>query len=212
MTAFDQLEILYAEERIRLESLPASAEKDGAYTTPVFGCGNPGADVLLVGEAPGAEETLAGRPFVGKAGKQLDALLSRIGVDRDAIYITNVVKYRPVVQSARSVRNRTPDKTEWVSGLPLLRAELLTICPRLIVTLGNTPLSAVRTLASAAPATIGAVHGASQQLQLDTHTFIHVPLYHPASGIYNRALVEVMERDIEQLGGFLTAMGIKTHA
>ena len=101
----------------------------GEYHKPVFGEGKPGATILLIGEAPGAEETKLGHPFVGKAGKQLDALFCRFGVMREDAFITNVVKYRPVVRSEKSTRNRTPLPAEVKAALPLLKTEIAASFP-----------------------------------------------------------------------------------
>ena len=167
---------------------------------PVIGEGSPMAEIVLIGEAPGAEETKLGHPFVGKAGKQLDALFCRFGVMREDAFITNVVKYRPVVRSEKSTRNRTPQPAEVKASLPLLRTEIQHISPKLILTLGNTPLKAVFALAGAKPPVIGQAHGTIQTLVIEGETFSVIPLYHPASGIYNRSLVEVMEQDAAYVG------------
>ena len=201
------LEEAYTLERARLFSLASMDDPQGEYYKPVFGEGSPGAKILLVGEAPGAEETKLGHPFVGKAGKQLDALFCRFGVMRQDAFITNVVKYRPVVRSAKSTRNRTPMPTEVKAALPLLKMELLHLCPRLILTLGNTPLKAVFAMAGERPPAIGSAHGKNHPLVIDGISFSLIPLYHPASGIYNRALVEVMEQDAAFVGEFVRTLG-----
>jgi DNA polymerase len=170
---------------------------------PVFGEGCCTANVLLIGEAPGAEEAKLGRPFSGRAGRQLDALFASFGVARENAYITNVVKYRPVVRSERSVRNRTPKPAEVESALPLLRREIELLRPRVVLTLGNTPLKAVFRLCGETPGTIGILHGTRIPLRMGGVSFVLIPLYHPASGIYNRSLIEVMERDASFVGGAL---------
>ena len=194
------LEEAYTKERARLFSLAACDQPQGEYHNPVFGEGRPGSTILLIGEAPGAEETKLGHPFVGKAGKQLDALFCHFGVMRADAFITNVVKYRPVVRSPKSTRNRTPLPSEVKAALPLLQTEILHLCPKLILTLGNTPLKAVYALAGEKPPTIGTAHGTVHPLTIGGVTFSLIPLYHPASGIYNRALVETMEQDAAYVG------------
>ena len=194
------LEEAYTQERARLFALAACDEPQGEYHSPVFGEGKPGSTILLIGEAPGAEETKLGHPFVGKAGKQLDALFCNFGVMREDAFITNVVKYRPVVRSPKSVRNRTPLPNEVKASLPLLQTEILHLAPKLILTLGNTPLKAVFALANRVSPVIGSVHGQAQQLTIEGFTVTLIPLYHPASGIYNHQLVEVMERDAAFVG------------
>lgn len=194
------LEAAYNAERERLFPLAITGEPQGEYRKPVFGEGKQGAGILLIGEAPGAEETKLGHPFVGKAGKQLDALFCRFGVMRADAYITNVVKYRPVVRSIKSIKNRTPNPAEIKASLPLLQQEIALIQPRLILTLGNTPLKAVFALAGEKPPVIGAAHGKAIALTIGTLPLTLIPLYHPASGIYNRTLVEVMEQDAAFVG------------
>jgi DNA polymerase len=99
----------------------------------VFGEGSPGAAMLFIGEGPGREEDLKGRPFVGKAGELLDRMLAAIGLDRSRVYIANVVKCRPP-------DNRTPTGPEAQRCLPYLRRQIELIRPTVIVTLGATPL------------------------------------------------------------------------
>lgn len=194
------LEEAYTLERTRLCALTGCFEPQGEYHSPVFGEGKPGAKIMLIGEAPGAEETKLAHPFVGKAGKQLDALFCRFGVMREDVFITNVVKFRPVVRSPKSVKNRTPLPTEIKASLPLLKTEILHLSPKLILTLGNTPLKAVFALANGKPPVIGTAHGKALSITIDGFAFTLIPLYHPASGIYNRSLVEVMERDAAFVG------------
>jgi DNA polymerase len=190
----------YRTERKRLLCLAPDDSPQGEYASPVFGEGNFSARVLFIGEAPGAEETRIGRPFVGKAGRQLDELFDSFGIKRQRTYITNVVKYRPVVRSGRSVRNRTPGIREVTDALPLLKYEMELIRPDFVFTLGNTPLKAVCRICEEKAAVIGSVHGKSLPLEADGVCFNLIPLYHPASGIYNRALVEVMEQDAKKAG------------
>ncbi|MEA4937997.1 MAG: uracil-DNA glycosylase [Christensenella sp.] len=194
------LQAAYSEERERLLALAQQDDPQGEYRSPVFGEGGIASGALLIGEAPGAEETKLGRPFVGKAGKQLDELIALFGVKREALYISNTVKYRPVVRSLKSVRNRTPLPAEVAQSLPLLRREIELLHPRVILTLGNTPLKAIYQLAGQKPPVIGAVHGAKQPLCIGEKSVLLIPLYHPASGIYNRSLVAVMEQDAVRAG------------
>lgn len=193
----------YEAERERLLALAERDEPQGEYARPIFGAGEIGARAVLIGEAPGAEETKLGRPFVGKAGRQLDELFSLFGVSRAEVYITNAVKYRPVVRSERTVRNRTPGRDEVAAALPLLRTELLKLTPRVVLTLGNTPLWAVCRLCGEAARTVGEAHGVILPVSIGPMSFELIPLYHPASGIYNRALIEVMERDAKFVGSVL---------
>ena len=162
----------------------------------VFGEGSENARVILIGEAPGEQETIAGRPFVGKAGKNLDELLELSGIDRGELYITNAVKFRPTKRSAAgNWVNRAPTREEVELFLPFLKRELQLVGPELIVTLGNTPLKALL----GPKATIGEVHG--RMLQWG-ETALY-PLYHPASLIYNRSLRPVYEADVRRLGEWM---------
>ena len=159
----------------------------------VPGEGPSGARVALVGEAPGKDETLQGRPFVGKAGKNLDEFIEMTGLTREALYITNVVKLRPVRVSAKgTTANRPPNSEEIALFKPWLIEELTLLSPDFIVTLGNTPLRAL----GGAKEVIGKAHGRVLGEALGAKLF---PLYHPASIIYNRALRPVYEEDLSLL-------------
>lgn len=193
----------YACERERLRPLAEKDSPAGEYLHPVFGAGALPSPVMLVGEAPGAEETRLSRPFSGRAGKHLDGLLAATRIPREALYITNVVKYRPVVRTERSTRNRTPTREEIAASLPLLLEEIRLVRPKVVVTLGNTPLWAVLALAALPPATVGRLHGRPVPLRLAGAERELFPLYHPASGIYNRSLLPIMERDTAALGEHL---------
>ncbi len=199
------LELAYARERARLAALDGRAgAPQGDYAHPVFGAGDPDAQLLFVGEAPGREEAASGLPFVGRAGGQLDMLLAAAGIARQQAYVTNVVKYRPVVRGERSVRNRTPVRREMLEALEVLRLEVDAVRPKTIVTLGNTPLTALLLIADLPRQTIGNLHGRPQAILLAPQLAMTLfPLYHPASGIYNRMLLPTMEQDMLALGEHL---------
>ncbi|NLT72503.1 MAG: uracil-DNA glycosylase [Verrucomicrobiaceae bacterium] len=110
------------------------------FETVVFAAGNPQAEIVFVGEAPGREEEKARRPFVGPAGKKLDQVLKAMGLPREQVYITNVVKYRPKKGDGRfqGAGNRPPQQDEMAASLPYLRAEIEVVRPRVIVALGRT--------------------------------------------------------------------------
>lgn len=194
----------YARQREQLALLAELDCPQGDYLHPVFGAGNARARVLFLGEAPGREEAECGTPFVGKAGKQLNALLVMADIARADAYVTNVVKYRPVVRGERTLRNRTPDRHEIERSLPLLRFEWETIAPQMVVTLGNTPLAAMLLLFGLPRQTVGALHGKPFFIGSEPlHKTELFALYHPASAIYNRMLLPVMEQDILALGEHL---------
>lgn len=195
-----ELETCYASEKKRIQSL---SDGRGDYLHPVFGEGNRRALVMFIGEAPGAEEASSGRPFVGKAGRQLDELLSRANIPRSEVFITNTVKYRPVQFKTLRASNRTPSAKEIASGLGVLKDELIAVSPRYVCTLGNTPLKAMQMLGCIAEPLIGSVHGQFFATSFEDVHFDLFPLYHPASSIYNRALAEVMQNDINYFAGHI---------
>ena len=195
------LEALYEKEAQRLKEYAAAAAHTGEYFAPVFGRGNSASPKLVfIGEAPGAEETKLSTPFVGKAGKQFDSLLEKAGIARESVFVTNTVKYRPTTVKPRSVSNRTPTRKELEAGLPLLKEELAVLRPKIIVTLGNTPLTAALLLLKLDLRTVGDVHGQILSAKLNDGEAVLFPLYHPASGIYNRLLIPVMEENALCLG------------
>ena len=166
----------------------------------VFGAGNPHAAVMLVGEAPGREEVEQGKPFVGKAGKNLDEFLQSIDLAREELYVTHAVKFRPVrVSQKGTVANRTPSAREVAAYRPYLLEEIRLIAPKVVVTLGNTPL---RSVLGDPKLTIGEVHGKTIALKRATL----FALYHPASIIYNRALAEVYREDLAALKAYLKSV------
>ncbi len=168
----------------------------------VCGEGNPAASLMLVGEAPGAQEEKAGKPFVGMAGKNLDAFLAAICFAREDLYITNAVKFRPSKMGASGrLSNRTPTRDEVETFRPWLLAEIETIRPRVIATLGNTALRAV----TGDALIIGDVHGRLLPGLLPCGAAVF-PLYHPASVIYRRELQAVYEEDVKKLAGVMGTM------
>ncbi|MDD3242541.1 MAG: uracil-DNA glycosylase [Eubacteriales bacterium] len=180
-------------------------------TVMVPGEGSPEARLVLVGEAPGEQETLQRKPFVGKAGQNLSRFLELLELRREDIYITNVVKFRPVkIHPTRgSLSNRPPKREEIGLCYHLLMKELSILAPQVVVTLGNTALRAVTddgalTIGSAHGAlTIGSAHGAPRPLSLPGLETSLFPLYHPASIIYNRALQTTYEEDLHALKRYL---------
>ncbi len=160
----------------------------------VFGDGKINAEIMLIGEAPGGEEEKQGRPFVGKAGKNLDEFLEIVGLEREDLYISNVVKIRPFKLSPKTNKpvNRPPDKAELSFFVPLLHKEIELVNPKLIVTLGNF---ALKNVLMDQKVSIGDYHG---QLTEKNGKRIF-PLYHPASIIYDRAKAPVYIEDLHKL-------------
>jgi len=134
----------------------------------VFGEGDPGARMLFIGEGPGRDEDLSGRPFVGKAGELLDRMLAAIELDRSRIYITNIVKCRPP-------DNRTPTPAEAQRCLPYLKRQIELVRPRVIVTLGATPLRELLGIQTG----ITRIRGQWQRLDLLGGIPV-LPTFHPA--------------------------------
>lgn len=178
--------------------LAAAAEK---YPNKriVYGEGAAAPTLMMIGEAPGGEEELQGRPFVGKAGKNLTAFLEIVGLKREEIYISNVVKLRPTKESPKTGKavNRPPSAEEIAFFLPFLQEEIAAIDPKIIVTLGNVPLKAVT---GEKAAVIGEYHGKPLPLPDGRVLFA---LYHPAAVIYNRALQAVYDADLLALRTYL---------
>lgn len=153
------------------------------------------AKLMLIGEAPGEQEAIEGRPFVGRAGKNLDRFLELAQLRREEIYITNAVKFRPTRMGKREKPvNRTPTEREIECFRPLLLREIRMMRPELIVTLGNVPLRAV----TGARLSVGETHGRVLERQIEGVPLF--ALYHPASVIYNRSLLSVYEQDVRVLG------------
>ncbi len=160
----------------------------------VFGEGRINAEIMLIGEAPGGEEDKIGRPFVGKAGKNLDQFLEIVGLDRSDLYVSNVVKLRPYKLSPKTNKpvNRPPNREELAFFVPLLHKEIEIVKPKLIVTLGNF---ALKNVLMDNKASIGDYHG--RLVEADNKRLF--PLYHPAAIIYDRAKEEVYIKDLYKL-------------
>lgn len=154
----------------------------------VFGDGNPQARVLIVGEAPGKNEDLQGVPFVGKAGQNPNTLLGIAGLQREDVFIANVLKCRPP-------GNRDPRPEEIEVCTPFLREQTRTINPEYIVTLGNFATKFILKTDMG----ITRLHGTLQQ----AGRFKVFPIYHPAAAIYDSSKWEALENDFATLGQLL---------
>lgn len=155
---------------------------------PVLGEGNPNAEIMFVGEAPGEQEDKQGRPFVGNSGKFLAELLDSIGLKREDAYISNVVKFRPP-------DNRDPTPEEKAACLPFLMLEISIIRPKVIVPLGRHSLAHFFS-----SMTIGDAHGKPQKLTDELTVF---PIYHPAAALHNPGLRQALKDDFHALGTYL---------
>jgi uracil-DNA glycosylase family 4 len=152
-------------------------------TQLVFGDGNPDADLVFIGEAPGKNEDLQGIPFVGAAGKFLNEMLEMIGLKRGDIYITNIVKYRPP-------NNRDPHPDEKSDFMPYLESQLEVIQPKLTVTLGRHSLNCFLP-----DLQISKVHGQPKRFK----GRVYLPLFHPAAALYNGAMRQTLIDDFASI-------------
>ena len=165
----------------------------GGRTQVVFGAGNPHADLMFVGEAPGFHEDKQGVPFVGQAGKLLDGLLAGVDLRREDVYIANVLKCRPP-------GNRDPQQDEIEACEPHLFRQIELIEPTLVATLGNFATK----LLSGRPTGITRVHGYEQEVTLGARTVLLYPLYHPAAALYTPSMLKVLEEDFARIPGLLS--------
>jgi uracil-DNA glycosylase family 4 len=157
-------------------------------TQVVFGVGDPDADLMFVGEAPGFHEDQQGHPFVGQAGKLLDKLLRGIGLSRETVYIANVIKCRPPGN-----RDPQPDEIEACEGHLFRQLELIE--PKLVATLGNFATK----LLSGKPHGIMRVHGRPQEATVGGRPITLYPLYHPAAALYTPAMLRTLEDDFRRI-------------
>ncbi|MGH2931219.1 MAG: uracil-DNA glycosylase [Gaiellaceae bacterium] len=157
-------------------------------TQVVFGVGDPHADLMFVGEAPGFHEDKQGFPFVGQAGKLLDKLLAGIGLERSDVYVANVLKCRPPGN-----RDPQPDEIEACEGH--LFRQVALIEPKVVATLGNFATK----LLSGKQLGITRVHGQEQEVTLGGRSVLLYPIYHPAAALYTPAMLNVLEEDFRRL-------------
>ena len=152
-------------------------------TQLVFGDGDPDADIVFIGEAPGKNEDIQGLPFVGAAGKFLNEMLGMIDLTRAQVYITNIVKYRPP-------SNRDPLPEEKHVFLPYLETQLEVIQPKLVVTLGRHSLNCFLP-----DLQISAVHGQPKRY----NNRVYLPLFHPAAALYNGGMRQTLIDDFAKI-------------
>lgn len=165
-------------------------ELAGTATQLVFGDGNPDSEIVFIGEAPGKNEDLQGKPFVGAAGKFLNEMLEMIDLKREDVYITNIVKYRPP-------GNRDPQPDEKKAFLPYLQSQLEAIQPKVVVTLGRHSMNCFLP-----DLQISQIHGQPKRVKLalkqdtsDSLSVVILPLFHPAAALYNGAMRQTLIDD-----------------
>lgn len=176
-------------ERIRADIITNNVCPDLAQeaTNLVMGDGNPQADIVLIGEAPGKNEDLQGLPFIGAAGKFLNEMLASVDLERKDIYITNIVKYRPP-------NNRDPLPEEKKAFWPYLVRQLEVIQPKIVVTLGRHSMEYFLPGQK-----ISQIHGQPERIAFGAGHLVVVPLYHPAAALYNGSMRSVLIDDFMKL-------------
>ncbi|MBI1952252.1 uracil-DNA glycosylase [Candidatus Saccharibacteria bacterium] len=176
-------------EKIKADILKQNICPDLAAgaTQLVFGDGDPDAKLVFIGEAPGKNEDIQGLPFVGAAGKFLNEMLAMIGLKRDDIYITNIVKYRPP-------ENRDPLPDEKAAFLPFLRKQLEVIKPKIVVTLGRHSMECFLPGLQ-----ISKVHGQPKRYKGQ----VYLPLFHPAAALYNGSMRQTLIDDFMRIPAIL---------
>lgn len=152
-------------------------------TQLVFGVGNPDADIVFIGEAPGKNEDLQGEPFVGAAGRFLNEMLAAAGLKREDVYITNIVKYRPP-------ENRDPLPEEKRAFWPYLMQQLEVIAPKVVITLGRHSGECF-----IPDIHISRDHGHARHVKYHDREFLVIPLYHPAAALYNGGMRQTLIDD-----------------
>ena len=191
-TAAERREELKAVWR-QAQSCTKCPQLAAARQTVVFGSGNADADLMFIGEAPGANEDKQGVPFVGQAGRLLDTLLEEIGLQRTDTFICNVLKCRPP-------GNRDPLPQEIDNCQDYLFRQLELIEPRVVCTLGNFSTKLLR----ADPSTgITRLHGREEVRVIGPRAVRLFPIYHPAAALYTRSLLETLQADFARLPDLL---------
>lgn len=177
-----------------------------AATQVVMGHGNPSADIVFIGEAPGKSEDLQGIPFVGAAGKLLDQMLEQAEMQRSDVYITNIVKYRPP-------NNRDPLPSEKQAFWPYLLRELVVIQPSIVATLGRHSMEYFLPNCK-----ISQVHGQAKRIRFryssdakHHRAVVVLPLYHPAAALYNGDLKATLFEDFATVPKLLRLINLHSN-
>lgn len=193
------------EKQAKLDQIMADILKNNvcpdlakSATQLVFGEGSVDAKIVFIGEAPGKNEDLQGKPFVGAAGKFLNEMLAGIGLDRKDVYITNIVKYRPP-------NNRDPLPDEKKAFLSYLQAQLEVIQPKIVATLGRHSMNCFLP-----DLQISKIHGQPKRIKIAMKgepgavlTIVIMPLFHPAAALYNGGMRQTLIDDFAGIPGVI---------
>ena len=192
----NKLELLkkIRDEVWNLKNSPLYDERIKNKYYPVIGEGDHNAKIMFIGEAPGKNEAQTGRPFCGASGKILDELLNHIGIDRKAVYVTNIVKDRPPL-------NRDPNPEEIHLYAPFLDRQIEIIQPKVIATLGRFSMAYImkRLGLEKHLTSISNMHGKIFDADTSYGNIKIVPLYHPAVAVYNADTKDILKKDFATL-------------
>lgn len=186
----EALQHIHAE--VEALSTPLADERRKNNMKPVIGEGSPDAQILFIGEAPGKNEAIQGRPFCGASGKFLNILLESAGITHDEIYITNIVKDRPT-------NNRDPKPDEIATYAPFLDRQIDIIQPTVIATLGRFSMVYIMEKFGLQDKldSISHIHGTSFKAHT-SYGIVHIiPLYHPAVALYNGGMRQTLIEDFK---------------
>ncbi len=168
---------------------------------PVPGEGSGRSGIMFVGEAPGRNEDIQGRPFVGAAGQLLDGLIKeKLGLRRDDVYITNVVKCRPP-------GNRDPEPDEVKACWRFLEAQIMVIKPRMIVALGRHATTTLLFGPGSRTRSIMALRGKPRMVRIAGRDITIFPTLHPAAALYNKQQISTLEEDFEEIARLVRGGG-----
>ncbi len=185
----------------RIKSRELAIDIAHSCLNPVPGEGDPEADIMFVGEAPGAQEDREGRPFVGASGKFLGEMLELIGLRREDVFITNIVKFRPP-------DNRDPSKEEIAACLPYLIEQIKVIRPKLVVFLGRHSMNVFFPDLKISQAHGHAIKQTVKVGELTLANQVFLPLYHPAAALYNGGMRATLQEDFQKIPSILKKLSL----
>jgi len=197
MSKFDEMKAI-RDELLTRSDLPLYEYRISNKYFPVVGEGSHDARVLFIGEAPGENEAKTGKPFCGRAGRILDALLESISVPRESVYITNIVKDRPPA-------NRDPEPSEIEIYAPYLDRQIEIIKPKAISTLGRFSMKYIMEKFGLGEALqpISKIHGNVFIAKTNWGEFRIIPLFHPAVAVYNASSLDALKEDFKLLKEYM---------